>query len=270
MLQLRGCPALSSFRLEKLLVAVQAQIPEVKQIEAEFSHFISLDRRLEDEELETLVEVLTYGPAITTEEPEANVLIVIPRIGTISPWATKATDIAHNCGLAPVRRIERGTLYSFVKADGSVLSESEKSIVKSLIHDRMTETVIEDMADAMGLFAVAEPQPMSSVDILGGGREALIVANKELGLALAEDEIDYLVENFTALKRNPNDIELMMFAQANSEHCRHKIFNADWIIDGEKQDKSINQSCWKNHQITSCKFNLFTMARILRNPTHQM
>ena len=175
-------------------------------------------------------------------------LVVIPRIGTIAPWATKASDIANNCGLGAIKRIERGSCFSFVKVDGSALDSTEIEIIEPLIHDRMTETVIEEFADAEALFTVAEPQPMSSVDILGAGRDALVVANRELGLALAEDEIDYLVENFTVLNRNPNDIELMMFAQANSEHCRHKIFNADWIIDGEAQDKSLFSMIRNTHE----------------------
>ncbi len=239
MLQLRGCPALSSFRLEKLLAVVQEQLPEIKEIATEFVHFVSVERNLSEVEQDTLAQVLTYGPEASQDEREGHILVVIPRIGTISPWATKATDIAHNCGLDVVKRIERGTCYSFTKADGSAMSSAEVSSIKPLIHDRMTEMVIEEFADAEALFSVADPEPMSSVDILGGGRDALVIANKDLGLALAEDEIDYLVENFAALGRNPNDIELMMFAQANSEHCRHKIFNADWIIDGEKQDKSL-------------------------------
>ncbi len=239
MLQLRGCPALSTFRLDKLLSALQAQLPEIEAVAAEFVHFVALERTLTEQELQTLGEVLTYGPEARQDEREGHMLVVIPRVGTLSPWATKATDIAHNCGLIAIKRIERGCCFSFVKANGSALSRTEVDVVKPLIHDRMTEMVIEEFAEAEALFSVAAPQPMSSVDILGGGRDALAVANRELGLALAEDEIDYLVENFKGLKRNPNDIELMMFAQANSEHCRHKIFNADWIIDGQREDKSL-------------------------------
>ncbi len=239
MLQLRGCPALSTFRLDKLLAAVQALLPEVTEIATEYVHFVVVERSLSSDEQQTLSEVLAYGPEASQDERAGHMLLVIPRIGTISPWSTKASDIAHNCGLQAVKRIERGTCFSFTKSTGDALSSCELDIIKPLIHDRMTEMVVEEFADAQALFSAAEPQPMSSVDILGNGREALVVANKELGLALVEDEIDYLVENFTALKRNPNDIELMMFAQANSEHCRHKIFNADWIIDGETKDKSL-------------------------------
>ncbi|VAW86157.1 Phosphoribosylformylglycinamidine synthase, synthetase subunit / Phosphoribosylformylglycinamidine synthase, glutamine amidotransferase subunit [hydrothermal vent metagenome] len=248
MLQLRGCSALSSFRLDKLLAAIQGQLPEITAIAAEFIHFVAVERTLSSEELQTLNEVLTYGPEASQDEREGHMLVVIPRIGTISPWASKASDIAHNCGLTAIKRIERGSCFSFVKANGSALSSDEMDLIKPLIHDRMTEMVIEEFADAEALFTVAEPQPMSSVDILGAGRDALVVANRELGLALADDEIDYLVENFTALNRNPNDIELMMFAQANSEHCRHKIFNADWIIDGEAKDKSLFSMIRNTHE----------------------
>ncbi|HAS13974.1 MAG TPA: phosphoribosylformylglycinamidine synthase, partial [Idiomarina abyssalis] len=158
-----------------------------------------------------------------------------PRIGTISPWASKATDIAHNCGLKSIHRVERGVAF-YLQGD---LSAEELKQAALLLHDRMTESVLYDMNDAQQLFRSQEPQPLSSVDILAGGREALAQANISLGLALADDEIDYLVENFRKLDRNPNDIELYMFAQANSEHCRHKIFNADWTIDGAEQPKSL-------------------------------
>ena len=161
--------------------------------------------------------------------------LVVPRFGTISPWASKATDIAHNCGLQSVARIERGLAYH-VKGD---LDANARQRVAALLHDRMTEMVLEQFDAAEGLFAHTQPKPFDRVDILSGGRAALEEANQTLGLALAEDEIDYLVQSFTELKRNPSDVELMMFAQANSEHCRHKIFNASWDIDGQAQDKSL-------------------------------
>ena len=161
----------------------------------------------------------------------------MPRIGTISPWSSKATDIAHNCGLNQVVRLERGIAYYV--ASESALSETQREAVISCLHDRMVEVVMSDFEQASALFSHAEPAPMSQVDVIGGGRAALERANIELGLALAEDEIDYLVEAFVELGRNPNDVELMMFAQANSEHCRHKIFNASWDIDGQAQEKSL-------------------------------
>ncbi|MCD1207706.1 phosphoribosylformylglycinamidine synthase [Vibrio cholerae] len=234
---LRGSPALSEFRVNKLLTACREQQLPVTGIYAEFMHFADLKAELNPQELEKLEKLLTYGPTIQEHEPQGLLLLVTPRPGTISPWSSKATDIAHNCGLHGIKRLERGTAY-YVEAE-TALTAAQIATLKALLHDRMMEVVFAELTDAQQLFSVAEPAPMSQVDVLAGGRRALAEANVSLGLALAEDEIDYLVESFTKLGRNPNDIELMMFAQANSEHCRHKIFNADWTIDGVKQDKSL-------------------------------
>ncbi len=232
---LRGAPALSAFRVNQLLKSCgEVQLP-VTDIYAEFTHFADLSAPLVDQELEILTKLLTYGPSIQEHEPTGQLILVTPRPGTISPWSSKATDIAKNCGLTQIKRLERGIAY-YIEGD---LSQEQLSEVAALLHDRMMDTVFSSMENAAQLFVAEAPGEMSSVDILNGGREALVAANIELGLALAEDEIDYLVENFTKLNRNPNDIELMMFAQANSEHCRHKIFNADWTIDGEVQPKSL-------------------------------
>ena len=235
MLILRGAPALSDFRVQKILARCQqAQLP-VTNVYAEFMHFADLTAELSADEQTKLEKLLTYGPTIAEHTPAGTLILVTPRPGTISPWASKATDIAHNCGLSQVHRVERGIAY-YVEGN---LSAEQTAEVAALLHDRMTEATHTDMADAAKLFRHDEPRPMSSVDILGGGREALAKANVEQGFALADDEIDYLVENFQKLGRNPNDIELFMFAQANSEHCRHKIFNADWTIDGIEQPKSL-------------------------------
>ncbi|ENM5740001.1 phosphoribosylformylglycinamidine synthase [Vibrio mimicus] len=234
---MRGSPALSEFRVNKLLTACREQHLPVTGIYAEFMHFADLKAELNPQELEKLEKLLTYGPTIQEHEPQGLLLLVTPRPGTISPWSSKATDIAHNCGLRSIKRLERGTAY-YVETEVP-LTEAQVVTLKALLHDRMMEIVFAELTDAQQLFSVAEPAPMSQVDVLAGGRRALEEANVSLGLALAEDEIDYLVENFIKLGRNPNDIELMMFAQANSEHCRHKIFNADWTIDGVKQDKSL-------------------------------
>lgn len=231
----RGAPALSAFKTTKQLEQLkQAGLP-VEELYAEYQHFVDLHNDLTEEHRSVLVQLLKYGPELPAHEPEGALILVTPRIGTISPWASKATDIAHNCGLKSIHRVERGTAY-YLKGD---LSAAELKQAAALLHDRMTESVLYDMDDASQLFRTQEPQPLSSVDILAGGREALAQANISLGLALADDEIDYLVENFEKLERNPNDIELYMFAQANSEHCRHKIFNADWTIDGKEQPKSL-------------------------------
>ncbi|MFK3941054.1 phosphoribosylformylglycinamidine synthase [Pseudomonas monteilii] len=235
MLILRGAPALSAFRHGKLLEQLSQKVPAVSGLYAEFAHFAEVDGELTAEQQQVLGRLLKYGPSVPVQEPAGRLFLVVPRLGTISPWASKATDIAHNCGLGNVRRLERGIAY-FVAGE---LSDAEAAMVAAHLHDRMTQRVLSQLEQAADLFSHAQPRPMTSVDILGGGRAALAQANVDLGLALAEDEIDYLVQAFQGLERNPNDIELMMFAQANSEHCRHKIFNASWDIDGQAQDKSL-------------------------------
>ncbi len=234
---LRGAPALSEFRISKLLEGCRQAGVSVDSIYAEFMHFADLSAELAENEKAVLVKLLTYGPAIKEGRTDGTLFLVTPRPGTISPWSSKATDIAHNCGLTKIRRLERGIAY-YVRSSEK-LDDKARGVINSLIHDRMMETVLADMQDASRLFITQEPAPMTSVDILGRGITALEEANISLGLALSHDEMEYLVNSFTALKRNPNDVELYMFAQANSEHCRHKVFNADWVIDGVKQEKSL-------------------------------
>ncbi|OUF43761.1 phosphoribosylformylglycinamidine synthase [Pluralibacter gergoviae] len=233
---LRGSPALSAFRITKLLARFQAANLPVSNIYAEYMHFAELSAPLSDEEQTRLASLLTYGPHLSSHTPAGKLLLVTPRPGTISPWSSKATDIAHNCGLQQVVHLERGVAY-YVEA--STLSADQWQRVAAELHDRMMESVFGSLQEAENLFAHHQPAPVASVDMLRQGRSALEEANRRLGLALAEDEIDYLLDAFTTLNRNPNDIELYMFAQANSEHCRHKIFNADWVIDGEQQPKSL-------------------------------
>lgn len=237
MLILRGAPALSEFRQQGLLAELQAIIPAIEGIYGEFMHFVNLHAELTADEQQVLETILHYGPSVEVQAATGSMLLVVPRLGTISPWSSKASDIAHNCGLDKVARLERGIAY-YLRGD---LSESDISQASAILHDRMVEQVLSDLDAASGLFDQTEPAPLSTVDILGGGRAALVAANTNLGLALAEDEIDYLVTAFEELQRNPTDVELMMFAQANSEHCRHKIFNASWTIDGEEQDHSLFQ-----------------------------
>jgi phosphoribosylformylglycinamidine synthase len=247
MLELRGAPALSAFRHAKLLAALREVAADVESLTAEYVHFVDHEGELSAEALAVLEQLLDYGSQLQGSQlqgsdvegarAEGQLFLVVPRIGTQSPWSSKATDIAHSCGLKGVRRLERGIAYR-VKLKG-MLSEKVFEAIRATLHDRMTETVLADASDAAKLFAHHEPAPLGSVDVLEGGREALVDANVALGLALAEDEIDYLVEAFGDLGRNPTDVELMMFAQANSEHCRHKIFNADWVVDGEAQSHSL-------------------------------
>ncbi|MCG9755890.1 phosphoribosylformylglycinamidine synthase [Shewanella insulae] len=233
---IRGAPALSAFRVQKLMEACQSAALPVQDIYAEFIHLADLTEALDAGETQQLAKLLTYGPAIEAHAPQGTLYFVTPRPGTISPWSSKATDIAHNCGLNKVKRLERGIAY-YVQADN--LDDAQQKQLLGLLHDRMVEVVLADFEQGSSLFARTEPAVFTSVDVLGEGKAALEAANVKLGLALAPDEIDYLVENFQRLNRNPNDVELMMFAQANSEHCRHKIFNADWTIDGEVQPKSL-------------------------------
>ena len=235
MLILRGAPALSAFRHGKLLAQLTAKVPAVSGLYAEFSHFAEVTGTLGADEEQVLARLLKYGPSVPVQEPSGRLFLVIPRFGTISPWSSKASDIARNCGLEKIQRLERGIAY-YVGGD---FSEAEAGQIATALHDRMTQLVLEQFEEAANLFSHALPNPLTAVDVLGGGRAALAQANVALGLALAEDESDYLVSSFTDLGRNPHDIELMMFAQANSEHCRHKIFNASWDIDGEGQEKSL-------------------------------
>jgi phosphoribosylformylglycinamidine synthase len=249
MLILRGAPALSDFRNTKLMQQFAAHSLPIDEIYAEFVHFSQLSQSLSGAQTEVLEKLLTYGPAIQAHDPVGKLILVVPRAGTISPWSSKATDIVHNCGLQAVTRIERGCAY-YIKSS-SPLSSDQLATVQRLLHDRMTEMLLTELQQAQVLFLEEQPRALMSVDILSKGRSALELANNQLGLALADDEIDYLVENFLRLKRNPNDIELYMFAQANSEHCRHKIFNADWTIDGSKQAKSLFKMIKNTYELNS-------------------
>ncbi|MEQ4987687.1 phosphoribosylformylglycinamidine synthase [Proteus sp. fly-1089] len=233
---LRGSPALSAFRINKLLTQCQENDLPVQGIYAEFVHFAKVEGQLSEDDHIKLSQLLHYGPSLTEHEPIGEMRVVTPRPGTISPWSSKATDIAHNCGLSKVVRIERGIAY-FI--EGDTMTETQWQQLYGLIHDRMMETIFLNYQDVNTLFAEQTPAPLKTIDVLAKGKDALVKANIEMGLALADDEVDYLVDAFNRLARNPTDVELYMFAQANSEHCRHKIFNADWIIDGKAQDKSL-------------------------------
>ncbi|WLG43991.1 phosphoribosylformylglycinamidine synthase [Pseudomonas sp. FP1740] len=235
MLILRGAPALSAFRHSKLLEQLSQKVPAVSGLYAEFAHFAEVTGVLTGDEQQVLARLLKYGPSVPVQEPTGRLFLVLPRFGTISPWSSKASDIARNCGLTKIQRLERGIAF-YVAGQ---FSDAEAQLIADALHDRMTQIVLGNLEQASGLFSHAEPKPLTAIDVLAGGRAALETANTELGLALAEDEIDYLVNAFLGLKRNPHDIELMMFAQANSEHCRHKIFNASWDIDGQSQEKSL-------------------------------
>ena len=236
-----GGNAISDFRVQQLLPRLAAISPAIQGLSARFVHLAATEQVLNEGQQQTLAALLTYGdPHQSPTSP--HLLVVTPRFGTVSPWASKATDIAHNCGLT-LKRIERITEYSLHLKNG-LLSKTELTPEKwaqvaNVLHDRMTESIMRSRDEALGLFTELQAAPMEQVDVLAGGRAALQDANRRWGLALADDEIDYLVNAFTQLQRNPTDVELMMFAQANSEHCRHKIFNAEFTIDGQAQSHSL-------------------------------
>jgi phosphoribosylformylglycinamidine synthase len=234
-----GSPALSDFRQQKTLAQVQSKVQEIQELSAHYVHFVDAGKKLDADQLQILEQVLRYGPHRDEVTSEGKLFLVVPRAGTISPWSSKATDIAHNCGLASIERIERGVAYHVQAGPGFTWDDDAYAAVAACLHDRMIEMVLHELDDATCLFEHHQPQPGESIDITGQGRTALEQANTRLGLALSVDEIDYLMDYFAGAGRNPRDAELMMFAQANSEHCRHKIFNADWIIDGDKQEKSL-------------------------------
>ncbi|QTN25556.1 phosphoribosylformylglycinamidine synthase [Rhizobacter sp. AJA081-3] len=247
-----GGNALSAFRAQALLPRLQAVQPRISAVHARHVHWVWSDHALAGGERDKLEALLRYGDPYAGAADGA-LLVVAPRLGTVSPWASKATDIAHNCGMA-VRRVERVTEFRLTLKGGllggaKALTADELQACAALLHDRMTESVLLARADTAHLFDEQPGKPMEHVDVLGRGKSALEAANKDFGLALSGDEIDYLVAAFTGLKRNPTDVELMMFAQANSEHCRHKIFNAQFTIDGVAQDKSMFGMIRHTHQL---------------------
>ncbi|MFT7290188.1 MAG: phosphoribosylformylglycinamidine synthase [Reinekea sp.] len=264
MLTLSGNAALSQFRRQRLTVKIQTILPTITDVYAEFVHFVAVLQPLSNSDQSVLTQLLHYGPSQDVDQQATETaehlapkdirrlgqsVWVTPRLGTISPWATKATDIAHNSALQSVSRIERGVRYWLVGAE--TLSAGELKLAATALFDRMTETPYFAEPVEADLFAQHEPAPLGTVAILAQGRDALVEANKRLGMALADDEIDYLVQAYQGLARDPSDAELMMFAQANSEHCRHKIFNADWTIDGEASPWSLFKMIKNTYQHNS-------------------
>jgi phosphoribosylformylglycinamidine synthase len=255
-----GKSALSIFRLEKLCAVISSALPNLYLADACHWYFVALNTNLSAAEASLLDKLLDLDDAGEGEHrghSRLQHLLVVPRLGTISPWSSKATDIAQHCSLHKVERIERGVVYSVKTKKGKALTQAELKVVLPLLHDRMTESVFDPGASlktgfndvAEKIFRHSEPLPLSTVDLMYGGNAALAAANIEMGLALSSDEIDYLVESFHRIGRNPTDVELMMFAQANSEHCRHKIFNADWVIDNEQQAISLFGMIRNTHKL---------------------
>ena len=251
---LHGSRALSEFRVSRLLSKITPNTPAVQTIQSRFVHYVWSNEPLTAHDLELLNGLLAYGETHIANAFDAVTLTVVPRIGTISPWASKATDIAHNAGLTHIRRIERGIEYGLGLQKGLLggtkqLSDDALAQVAAHMHDRMTESWFVGEYDGHALFQDLPSQPLQTIALLAEGRDALVKANVELGLALSEDEIDYLRDAYVKLQRDPTDVELMMFAQANSEHCRHKIFNADFIIDGQAQPMSLFKMIRNTHQL---------------------
>lgn len=228
-----GAPAHSSFKKTQLLNRL-ASMSSVQSFDSQWVYLF--DQALDEQQQQSALQLLNDGASFELRQAASDEvqILVTPRVGTISPWSSKATDIFANCN-TPVHRLERGVLFT-LKGITDVSNE-----VKQVLHDRMTESVFNHINDAAALFVETEPKPLNSIDILGEGKAALVKANSEFGFALSDEEIDYLTEAFIKLGRNPHDIELMMFAQANSEHCRHKIFGSEWTIDGEVQPLSLFQ-----------------------------
>lgn len=244
--ELNGARALSDFRAARVLAALQRVSSNIEAVSGRFVHFVHASRELTKAEEERLASLLTYGDA--AEDVRADLaFMVVPRLGTISPWASKATDIVKNCGIEGVLRVERGTVYSL--ALKAPLTQEEAAQAAGVLHDRMTESVVARDFPAENLFVELEGRPMATVALVEEGRPALERANVEMGLALSPDEIDYLTDAFTKIGRNPTDVELMMFAQANSEHCRHKIFNARWTVDGEEREETLFGMIRRTHKM---------------------
>jgi len=247
MLQFRGESAHSEFRLQKLLRQIIAINRWITAIDSRYWYFCAARSELNPEEVRALCRLLNVdGEQHSHQSPGGEFFLILPRLGTISPWSSKATDIAHHCGLTGIERIERGIAYHLHFTQ--VLSAQERQQLMRLLHDRMTESVFYSLSEAQQLFQQFPPKPLQYIDIVSRDVSALQQANQTLGLALSQDEIDYLIDYFKKIERNPTDVELMMFAQANSEHCRHKIFNANWIIDGQARDKSLFAMIRNTHQ----------------------
>lgn len=257
MLQIPGAIALSDFRKKKIVHQLAAALPGCIGVEAHFLHFVDVSEQqpLTPSQIQTLEKLLDYGQGVGRPTDQKGALSIgrvsVPRIGTISPWATKATDIAWHCGLNTIKRVERGIQWALIFDQSEIDESAMNAVLSGSIYDPMVESCLLHADEAEVLFSKASPAPLCIIDILGGGMLALEAANTEFGFALSDPEKAYLLEQYTLLGRNPTDVELMMFAQVNSEHCRHKIFNADWTVDGEAKAKSLFGMIRTTHQKNS-------------------
>ena len=250
MLTLKGLPAFSSFRLDKVSSLLRPRIPGLRGLIAEYWHFAEVDGQLNQDEVALFDALLEYGPQREPINPQGELLLVVPRVGTISAWSTKASEIARYCGLSKIKRVERGIAW-YLDLGGDHLDETQHVEVAKQLHDPMTESVLADFGRLDDLFRHSPPQPLSCIDLSVNGIDVLQHANQTLGLALSAGEVKYLFDSYKSVGRNPTDIELMMFAQINSEHCRHKIFNAEWVIDGQVQTHSLFSMIRETHRQNS-------------------
>ena len=238
MLSTLGPVAETTFRKRKIISQIKSILPEISDLEVRYIHYIDTYSSLDGNQEKILNALLSYGKNPKAVSNRSVNFFVVPRVGTISPWSSKATDIANICGL-PIKRIERGRVYS-ISFSGS-LKDEEKNLIGSFFYDRMTESLLLSEPSRAQLFKENVPSPLGISSLSEKGKLALHEKNNSLSLALSDEEIDYLYKGFSVLKKDPTDVELMMFAQANSEHCRHKVFNAKWLIDSQKIDKSLFQ-----------------------------
>ena len=250
-----GARALSDFRAEGLLKKLAALDSNVLAVSACYVHFVATYGALSEHGASVMQGLLDYGQPGAPIDHADFTCVVVPRLGTVSPWASKATDIAHNAGLAQVARIERGVQFEIAFKRGFLGGSKQADTatleaIKSCLFDRMTETVLPADYDVKSLFLPLEGKALQTIELGTKGSDALAKANQDLGLALSDDEIDYLLDAYTTMGRSPTDVELMMFAQANSEHCRHKIFNATWVIDGHAQTETLFGMIRNTHQTT--------------------
>ena len=236
MLIFPGGPAASAFRLQKRLLSIRERVPSAANLSAYFLYLVDLDGDLPVGHRHVLENLLGSAPAPGVEDISEDTLkyTAFPRLGTVSPWSTKATDIIHRCGLGQVRRVERGIVWQV-----EVTSACSEQEIAAFLHDPMTESVIVNDADLEQIFQQTDAAPLEWMEILNGGHESLAKASREFGFSFSDDELNYVIDGYRGLGRNPTDAELMMFAQVNSEHCRHKIFNASWEIDGDRQNGSL-------------------------------
>lgn len=239
MFQCSTASPLSGFQVSKLFNKLKQRCPELTELITYPHYFLACEQKLSEKEMAIALSLLRATTTLDAPYASSYKIVVVPRIGTISPWSSKATDIFHHCNLQNVQRIEQGWRYYLLCPQQNLTQVQLLETIQGILYDPLTQSVLFDENDAEILFEQAEPAPLTTIDILDGGITALTAANQARGFALNMEEMEYLLGSYQALGRNPSDVELMMFAQINSEHCRHKIFNADWQIDQKRLPDSL-------------------------------